>query len=335
MTGQHAVYFAGGSAGVGHRYWRVGNFQSNSTSVRLREMQLREVAGAPQVFSGTASVVGSSYGSVSLPILFSSSNDYFPIDAKPSAHIIFDFGTPVHIEEVVARQDSSRTPDGWDVSYSDDGSSWTLLSSARGLGLSATNAWTGSKTETGYPRGYPSFPTSTVKTTINDWDFVYTNWIHLRPEDSGWVFRVGLDLSKTFSRGASHIGVIGDAIWTGQGAHCGPVIRRGEQLWSTARGWLIWNDRQFQAENWLDVPPYLTLGAKQAVNQGRPFPSNDRVSVTLAGKYGLAGGIYEDTIAVAVYDSMSLGGGNLIYLAGAPRTYVTLNPSTCVSGCSS
>jgi len=74
--------------------------------------------------------------------------------------------------------------------------------------------------------------------------------------------------------------------------------------------------RQFQAENWLDVPPYLTLGAKQAVNQGRPFPSNDQVSVTLAGKYGLAGGIYEDTIAVAVYDSMSLGGGNLIYLAG-------------------
>ena len=86
----------------------------------------------------------------------------------------------------------------------------------------------------------------------NDVDFRY-GAVHYQLRAPGHVEVHGaLDLAEFFSRGGHHVLVAVDCAGaSGHGnPHCGPVIRHGENLFSTARGFLILADGTVVVEFW-------------------------------------------------------------------------------------
>ena len=87
---------------------------------------------------------------------------------------------------------------------------------------------------------------------FNDLDFCYL------PRAAGSApshcadFLCTVDASRFFSNGGHHI-VFALDCEGGQGGynpHCGPILRHGKNLWSAARGFIIFGDGAVMAEGW-------------------------------------------------------------------------------------
>lgn len=86
----------------------------------------------------------------------------------------------------------------------------------------------------------------------NDLDFYYLPVANSSSPTVHNYIQCEVDTSLFFSKGADHIVFALDCIG-GQGSnnpHCGPIYRRGENLWAHARGFIIFGDGTVRAEHW-------------------------------------------------------------------------------------
>ena len=121
---------------VSARYWRVfvtDSWAASGYSVNLAEIEMRASAGgADQTGSGTASASSIFSSSFSADEAFDKdpSTIWSTSDMSLPQWIAYDFGTDVHVAEVMMQAGdssarASRMPRTFDIQYSDNGSDWT------------------------------------------------------------------------------------------------------------------------------------------------------------------------------------------------------------------
>ena len=103
------------------------------------------------------------------------------------------------------------------------------------------------------PEPTPSYPilSGTLRLNLNDLDFqMYPTQYSSQVE--AIRFKATVNSANFFQSGGNHI-VFGVTPKGGQGSnnpHCGPVIRNGVNLWSLARGFIVYGDGTIKAEFW-------------------------------------------------------------------------------------
>lgn len=120
-----------------------------------------------------------------------------------------------------------------------------------------------------------------------------------------------VDCSLFFSRGANHMLFALDCTG-GQGSynpHCGPIIRRGENLWSEARGFIIFSDGTVMAERWNGTA--MPGIAAVSNTSGASFDPAVSPVFTLHIQAGYRAGPFADRMRITLHEGLTLGGAVL------------------------
>lgn len=147
-----------------------------------------------------------------------------------------------------------------------------------------------------------------LKLDINDLDFYF-----LPPRISLSASRHNeltctVDCSWLFSEGANHMVFALDCTG-GQGSynpHCGPIYRHGQNLWSEARGFIIFADGTVMAERWngTALPALVTV----ANTVTTPFNPGVHPVFTVRIQAGYRAGGWAERMRIAVYQGINADG---------------------------
>jgi len=123
---------APGDAFGPHTYWRILiNTVENGSNCFLATLEFRAtIGGADQCFGsgGTPSVSSTFNGSGALPFDNNIGTEWASGFVGPPHWVQYQFVSPVSVAQISMAYNHggvNRAPLGWDVQYSDDGSSWT------------------------------------------------------------------------------------------------------------------------------------------------------------------------------------------------------------------
>lgn len=157
----------------------------------------------------------------------------------------------------------------------------------------------------------PRKPTQ-LQLASNDLDFYYlperTSLLATRHAD----LLCTVDCSQLFVNGAHHMVFALDCTG-GQGSynpHCGPIWRRGENLWSEARGFILFSDGTVVAERWNGTAmPVLTTVANTS---GGVFePAADPI-FTVHIQAGYRAGGLADRMRITIHRGITVDGAVLL-----------------------
>lgn len=153
---------------------------------------------------------------------------------------------------------------------------------------------------------------SQLQLAPNDLDFYYlperTSLAATRHTD----LLCTVDCSRLFVNGAHHMVFALDCTG-GQGSynpHCGPIFRRGENLWSEARGFIIFLDGTVMAERWNGTAlPVLTTVVNTA---GAVFDPALQPIFTVHIRAGYRAGTYADRMRITIHQGITVDGAVLL-----------------------
>lgn len=151
-----------------------------------------------------------------------------------------------------------------------------------------------------------------LQLTPNDLDFHYlparTSLAATRHAD----LLCTVDCSRFFAHGAHHMVFALDCTG-GQGSynpHCGPLLRNGENLWSEARGFIIFSDGTVMAERWNGTAmPVLATVANTA---GAVFDPAVHPIFTVHIQAGYRAGVFADRMHIAIHQGITIDGPVLL-----------------------
>jgi hypothetical protein len=151
-----------------------------------------------------------------------------------------------------------------------------------------------------------------IQLTPNDLDFYYlpvrTSLVASRHTDVVCT----VDCSRLFVNGAHHMVFALDCTG-GQGSynpHCGPILRRGENLWSEARGFIIFSDGTVMAERWNGTAmPVLTTVANTS---GAVFDPALHPIFTVHIQAGYRSGAFADRMRITIHQGITVDGSVLL-----------------------
>ena len=120
------------------RQWRLNISSFYGTGIRLYEVQFRQVAGTPQLFSGgTVSTSSETLGAATKAADNSSSTYWGPYSAVP-CWWKYTFATPVEIVEYTIHSQGTLSPTAWTLEYWND-TEWVVADSRSGITSWARN----------------------------------------------------------------------------------------------------------------------------------------------------------------------------------------------------
>lgn len=147
----------------------------------------------------------------------------------------------------------------------------------------------------------------------NSLDFVYAPLVTSSTSVVTNDMRATVDTSAFYVNGGNHV-VFALDCQGGQGSnnpHCGPILRRGENLWANARGFIIFGDGTVWAEQWNSTfdPGFK----KDMVNtSGVAFNPAATPVFTIRIRAGYRAGPWANTMRLDVYEGTSIF-GTLLY----------------------
>lgn len=149
----------------------------------------------------------------------------------------------------------------------------------------------------------------------NDLDFCYLPRVDGSSPSHGVELLCTVDASKFFPNGGHHI-VFALDCEGGQGRynpHCGPIFRYGRNLWSAARGFIIFGDGAVMAEGWNGTAmPALSAIANTS---GTVFNPAQHPVFTLRITAGYQCGAFANSMRVEIYFGESAEGA-LLFAGG-------------------
>lgn len=166
----------------------------------------------------------------------------------------------------------------------------------------------------------PPPPVTELSLVTNDLDFYYLPTV-TSSDPSGYIRIIcTVDTSAFFSNGGNHV-IFAFDCEGGQGSnnpHCGPIIRRGENLFATARGVVVFEDGSVWAErwngtnspNWGSMPNILGTGWN---------PTSTPV-FTVVIRAGYRSGYLANLISAEIYSGDGVNAANEVYMGGATGT---------------
>lgn len=194
----------------------------------------------------------------------------------------------------------------------------------------------------------PKKPTR-LSLAINDLDFYYlpirTSLTATRHNEVVCT----VDCSWFFSNGGNHMAFALDCTG-GQGSynpHCGPIFRHGQNLWSEARGFIVFADGGVMAERWNGT---AMPGLVQVANtSGATFNPAQHPVFTVRILAGYRAGALADTMRITIHQGITVDslvlfegevtgtawgwdwtGSHRVALAGIGPHFVTPNDTGCV-----
>lgn len=156
-------------------------------------------------------------------------------------------------------------------------------------------------------------PPTQLSLATNSLDFVY-----LPPTTSGSDtvsndMRVTVDTSAFYANGGDHIAFALDCqgVQGSNNPHCGPILRRGANLWANARGFIIFGDGTIWAEQWNST---FSPGFKKDMVNGSGVTFNPATTpvFTVRIRAGYRVGFWANTMRIDVYQGTSIY-GTLLY----------------------
>lgn len=150
----------------------------------------------------------------------------------------------------------------------------------------------------------PSTPTS-LSLVTNDLDF------YMLPVETSTIDSITTDLICTIDSSAfysnatsaafEHIAFVVDAAGDSgfNNPHCGPIIRRGQSLWSVGRGFIIFQNGFVQAEQWNGT---FSPGFLDITNiSGNTFNPMTTTTWTVRIRAGYRTGVWANTMRIDIY----------------------------------
>ena len=135
-----------------HRYWRMNiTAVAGGSYVQFCELEMHTSFGGSQACSGGTAIEGTHYSTYDSSKLFDGNTTTYYENTGTTAWVGYDFGAgnTVSILEIKAYSYSTanRTPDSFDIQFSDNGSSWTtawsVTSAATGWSVSTWKTFSG------------------------------------------------------------------------------------------------------------------------------------------------------------------------------------------------
>lgn len=147
----------------------------------------------------------------------------------------------------------------------------------------------------------------------NSLDFVYTPTVTSTSSSVSNDMRVTVDTSAFYVNGGNHVAFALDCqgVQGSNNPHCGPILRRGENLWANARGFIIFGDGTVWAEQWNSTfsPGFKT----DMVNtSGVAFSPAANPVFTVRIRAGYRTGVWANTMRLDVYAGTTIF-GTLLY----------------------
>ena len=127
-----------------------------------------------------------------------------------------------------------------------------------------------------------------------------------------------VDTSAFFSNGADHVAFAIDCqgVQGSNNPHCGPILRRGSNLWANARGFIVFGNGTVMAEQWNSTfSPGLSPPLPNAA--GGTFNPATTPVFTVRIKGGYRAGIWANTMTIEIRQGTSLF-GTLLFSASVP-----------------
>lgn len=127
-----------------------------------------------------------------------------------------------------------------------------------------------------------------------------------------------VDTSAFFSNGADHVAFAVDCqgVQGSNNPHCGPILRRGSNLWANARGFIVFGNGTVLAEQWNSTfSPGLSSPLPNSA--GGTFNPATTPVFTVRIKGGYRAGIWANTMTIEIRQGTSLF-GTLLFSASVP-----------------
>lgn len=131
----------------------------------------------------------------------------------------------------------------------------------------------------------------------NDLDFVYATPATSSDASGSVELRCTFDVSNFFSKGGNHVVMAVDTSGAagGNNPHCGPIYRRGANLFTNARGFILFADGTINTEHWNGTasPSIATV-----VAGGFNVSANPVFTIRL--RAGYRAGLYANTMVIEI-----------------------------------
>jgi hypothetical protein len=161
---------------------------------------------------------------------------------------------------------------------------------------------------------------TSLSLVTNDLDFYYLPTV-TSSDPSGYNRIIcTVDASAFFSNGGNHIIFAFDCAG-GQGSnnpHCGPIIRRGENLFATARAVVVFGDGSVWAERWNGTSSPDWGSMPNTLGTGWSPASTPVFTIRIRGGY--RSGSWANWINAEIYSGYGVNDANKVYSGGITGT---------------
>lgn len=159
----------------------------------------------------------------------------------------------------------------------------------------------------------PPPPVTALSLASNDLDFYYLPTVTSNNPNGFNRITCTVDSSNFFSKGGDHI-IFAFDCEGGQGAnnpHCGPIIRRGENLFATARGVIIFGNGGVWAERWNGTFSPVLASIPNILNTSWSPSSTPVFTVRIYAGY--RSGAWANTIQVEIFSGDAVITNNKVF----------------------
>lgn len=137
-------------------------------------------------------------------------------------------------------------------------------------------------------------PIDTLNLSLNDLDFVYSPTIAHTVVPDSITYRIVVDSSAFFSNNGGHMVFSLDTEASTDPLnphkpHCGAVLRRGKDMWSTGRGFIIHADGSIRTEEWNGTFSPDVITVTNSSGTGYNPSVNPVITIQFTCHYGTSG----------------------------------------------